>query len=293
MRKSKVPNFYCIGTQKAGTTTLHEILKHHPDIYLPERKEAHFFHKDHLFDKGVKWYLEEHFNSVKDEKIIGSITPDYLYFEKSAKRIFNTFGSDLKFIVILRNPADRAYSHYRMSKFRGFEPLPFKEAIIAEKERISKDPRSKGRYSYISRGYYYSQISRYLQYFPLENFLFINFEKELSNNMDQCISKICAFLDIKFLELNTSIQERKSQEAVISIVNQLLSKNNLPFQKIINGIPVEFKKSIKKFILGINKKKSLQNKLNDEIRKKLLYEYYAEDISKLEKNLRLNNHWID
>jgi hypothetical protein len=104
-------SFYCIGTQKAGTTTLHDILKTHSQIYLPENKEAHFFDRNDRFNKGINWYLNYFFSSVKNEKAIGSFTPEYIFFPKVAKRIYESLGTNIKFIVILRNPVERAISN--------------------------------------------------------------------------------------------------------------------------------------------------------------------------------------
>ena len=79
-------NFYCIGAQKAGTTTIHDILINHPDIFLPSDKEAHFFDFESRYSRGITWYLNEFFQSVGNEKIVGSITPEYMFFPKAAKR---------------------------------------------------------------------------------------------------------------------------------------------------------------------------------------------------------------
>ncbi|MFT4684416.1 MAG: hypothetical protein ACI863_001019, partial [Flavobacteriales bacterium] len=64
-------NFYCVGAQKAGTTTLHDILNQHPDVFLPKTKEAHFFDNDEKFEKGLEWYENTFFNESSNEKILG------------------------------------------------------------------------------------------------------------------------------------------------------------------------------------------------------------------------------
>ena len=122
MRK---PNFFCIGAQKCGTTSLFNLLVEHEDIFLPSVKEDHFFDVDERFNKGLDWYLDQYFKDANNEKIVGSITPDYLFFNKCPKRIFNLLGKDIKLIIILRNPVDRAYSHYLMSKRRVMKNLIF------------------------------------------------------------------------------------------------------------------------------------------------------------------------
>ena len=159
-------NFYCVGAQKAGTTTLHDILIQHPEVYLPETKEAHFFDEDEKYKKGLNWYKKTFFSNYKGEKISGSCNPEYMYFDDVPKRIYDTIGTDVKFVFIFRNPMNRAYSHYLMSKRRCYEELSFADAILEEDKRIKKDYFNKTHFSYVSRGYYSQQVERYLKYFP-------------------------------------------------------------------------------------------------------------------------------
>ena len=84
-------------------------------------------------------YYKSHFKISLNHKIIGEVDPEYMYFNYIPKRIFDTLGADVKLIFLLRNPIDRAFSHYLMSKRRGYEDYPFSEAILMEKDRISQD----------------------------------------------------------------------------------------------------------------------------------------------------------
>jgi len=79
------PNFLCIGAQKAGTTLLFDILKQHPDIYLPEAKELHFFDRDEEYDKGIFWYRDAHFKGAEHRKCIGEVTPSYIFLNRYRK----------------------------------------------------------------------------------------------------------------------------------------------------------------------------------------------------------------
>lgn len=111
MKKLKKPNFLGIGVMRGGTTWLHEQLKTHKEIYLPElKKEIHFF--DRNYQKGKGWY-KKHFQK-KGYKRYGEITPAYISTEKTPERIQETL-KDPKFILILRDPVERAHSQYRRS----------------------------------------------------------------------------------------------------------------------------------------------------------------------------------
>ena len=75
----RIMNFFCVGAQKAGTTTLHNILIQHSDIYLPKEKEARYFDKEDIYNNGIEWYINTFYSNYSGEKICGSITPEYLF----------------------------------------------------------------------------------------------------------------------------------------------------------------------------------------------------------------------
>ena len=132
-----LPNFVCVGAQKSATTTLHTILTQHPNIYLPKVKETKFFLNYGSYEKGIRFYSQEYFGDWAGQKAVGEFCPEYMYFEYVAKRLYEYFGPELKIISTLRNPADRAYSHYLMSKRRTIENEKFEKAIELEHKRIN------------------------------------------------------------------------------------------------------------------------------------------------------------
>ena len=169
--------FLCAGAQKSGTTTLHKILEQHPEISLPILKETKFFIDKEKFQQGLDFYLS-HFDKNRDNQapIRGEIDPDYMYHEESVQRIHDTLGKKIKLIFILRNPADRAYSHYLMNQKRYIEDKSFREALHLEEQRLNKGEYYKQNFSYQDRGYYSRQIKRFLDFFPRKNMMFVLFE---------------------------------------------------------------------------------------------------------------------
>ena len=91
-----LPNFMCVGAQKAGTTTLHDILKKHPDIYLPREKETKFFVFDDQYQKGIKFYEREYFSKWRGQKAVGEIDPTYMFCDHASERIYECLGRELK-----------------------------------------------------------------------------------------------------------------------------------------------------------------------------------------------------
>ena len=103
-----LPNFLVIGSARCGTSWLDENLRQHPEVYLPrDDKEVHFF--DNKYHMGIEWY--ERFFEGSEAQAIGEVTPSYLYYGHVAGRI-KEHVPDVKMIALLRNPAERAYSHY-------------------------------------------------------------------------------------------------------------------------------------------------------------------------------------
>ena len=132
MVKIKSPNLMCIGATKSATTTLFEILRQHSKIGVSSFKEPHFFDNIINYDKGFDWYLMSYFSYLKDEEVIAEFTPTYLSCKSAPERMHKLLGPDIKFLVILRNPIDRAYSHYLHTKRDQHEDLSFIDAIKNE-----------------------------------------------------------------------------------------------------------------------------------------------------------------
>lgn len=288
---SKPIDFICVGTQKAGTTTLHDVLKHHPNIYLPERKEAHFFDIDERFDKGLDWWLQTFFKGDKNNKKIGVFTPEYLFFKNIPERIKEVLGTDLKIIIVLRQPARRAYSHYLMSKRRGFENLDFKTALKEEYSRLKEDTYyNKNHFSYISRGLYYDQIKRYIDVFGRENVKVFIFENNIINNIDDTLKQLQDFVAVPYQKLDASKKSNEASEPKSKLIRNLIFNKNNPIKKLFGLLPISenFKFKVASKINNINQKPAKDKKLLPEEVQSITNTYFKEDIEKTEQLLNID-----
>jgi len=113
MRKIPLPNFLGLGAQRCGTTWIYECLREHPDVFMSQRKEINFFSDiySNNYYKGISWY-SNFFIYSNEEKIKGEITPEYLLDDKAPIRIERNLGQ-IKFLVVVRNPVQRAFSAYK------------------------------------------------------------------------------------------------------------------------------------------------------------------------------------
>lgn len=191
------------GAQKAGTTSLFHWLSMHPQIIPAKEKELHYF--DFNFKKGKNFYLNQ-FEKKKGTILLES-SPFYLFHPRVPARIKNQFP-EAKLVILLRDPLERAWSHYRMNYRKGDEKLSFQIALHLEKIRIafqSPDiPESRlQKFSYASRGMYYKQISKWLDHFDRRQ-LFIAIFEEFYQNPQEGLSSICEFLKIEKISINAS-----------------------------------------------------------------------------------------
>ena len=165
-----LPHFLVIGAEKGGTTWLHDVLRHHPDLYLPDVKEVHFFNRfdsngreiDNFRGRGLAWY-ERHFEAARPGQLAGEATPMYLCDPEAPARIAETLP-DARFIVMLREPVSRALSHYRMARSKKHTNSDLGTLIRDEDAR------------FLGRGLYARQLERWFALFPRDRFLILFFD---------------------------------------------------------------------------------------------------------------------
>jgi hypothetical protein len=278
----KTISFFCLGAQKSGTTTLHDILKQHPDVILPKYKESHFFSQKNIYKKGLHHYFSFYFPQIQDEKIFGEVDPEYLSCKDSPERIKEAFGTSMKFIIILRNPIDRAYSSYLMAKSKGYEELSFEKALENESERLNTD-FGKSHFSYSSGSLYSSQIQSYFNIFPKKEFHIIKFE-DFTLNIKESISNISLFLNLKPFDFKFQKASNVANEPKSEFIRDFIYKP-LWFKKIGHVFfPSQALRS--KLMHNLNKVnlKPISNKeeLSNEDREKIYTKFFKDEIDKLE-----------
>ncbi len=293
----KLPNFLIVGAAKSGTTSLHNYLNQHPEVFMPSYnngtnvKEPQFFVKKKVINRihfGIwSWKeYEELFKQVNNEKAIGEASVFYLYYYKEAiKNIHKYLGSDIKIIIILRNPIERAFSAYKHVSRGTKEFLSFERALIDEEKRLEEDSTLTPMIRYKDMGLYYNMVNAYMHSFKNVHVLLYD---EFSNNTYVELKKIYNFLDIDdsvSVDYNTKYNVASSEEWNNSIIKSLILKDTL-FKLNIKKF---FSKKILTIILSIVtfifKSRSLEIK---ESTKKELIDYFHKDIIKLSKLINKN-----
>ncbi len=199
----RLPDFLIIGAMRSGTTALSNWLGQHPDVFIAPGKELHFF--DRHFDMGVDWYRSQ-FKRAGEATRLAEATPNYLHEPEAIERISQVIP-EVKLLIILRNPVDRAYSHYWHNQSRGKESLSFAEAIEAEQARISSDKANRAFYSYASRGHYITQLDEVLSRFR-RSALHVEIAEEFFSDPERRLPIIFRFLDIDPTFVPSKVDER-------------------------------------------------------------------------------------
>jgi hypothetical protein len=208
-----LPDFVIIGAAKAGTTSLYGWLSEHPFVAPASQKEVHYFDYNHY--RGEGWY-RKHFALEADRAtfdrrhgrpfLTGEASPSYISHFWVPQRLAGLLP-DAKLVVALRNPVDRAYSQFQMSRREGEEPIEsFAAAVAAEEERLNPecarafaDERYNswaiGCWSYLMRGRYAEQLTRWLEFFDRRQFHFVTLE-ELSLHPQHALDQVHEFLGL-------------------------------------------------------------------------------------------------
>jgi len=210
-------NFVVGGTQKGGTSALDAFLRQHPEICMPEtRKELHYFDKEENFDGRLnhKKY-HANFRPKPEHRVIGEATPIYMYWNAAPPRIWR-YNPEMKWILMLRHPVERAFSAWNMEKNRAAETLSFRDAVEQEEARCREAlPLQHRVYSYIDRGFYAHQVRRLFNIFDRDHCLVL-LNEELRGDHRATLRKIFGFLDVDLAvePPETSVFEQDYDETI-------------------------------------------------------------------------------
>jgi Sulfotransferase family len=290
-----MPNFLIIGTAKSGTTALYNYLKQHPQVYMSPVKEPKFFAYegekldfrgpgDRVANSSVVTDIEAYralFAKASGETAVGEASPLYLYIPKARERI-SRYVPEAKLIAILRNPAERAYSHFSQMVRDGREPLDdFSQALGAEEGRV-RDNWAFG-WHYKRMGFYHAQLERYFDAFGRDQIKVYLYE-DLKTDPVGVLRETFRFLDV--------------DDAFVPDMSLKHNVSGIPKSRALHAFIRQshpIKSVFKPFVpeqLRLRLKTSLRNRnlrqpppLSREARKELA-EAYREDILKLQGLIR-------
>jgi len=199
----KFPNFLVLGPPRTGTTWLYRCLREHPQVFLPEIKQPHFF--DRYFEKGIEWYAKFFEGAGREHDEIGEITPDYLSNEEACERI-KAFSRDMKFVIVYRDPVERAFSQYKV-RMRSSEygyTGSLSEAL-KEDSTLMKD------------SLYGSNVKRCIELFGDRNIYIANFDHMKMNPSNYLRGILTFLLETELFEIEPIVMERRYGESFLQV----------------------------------------------------------------------------
>lgn len=278
------PNFFVVGAPKCGTTAMDDYLKQHPEIFVPDRKELHYFGSDLRFLKAPRIserdYLA-HFESAGDRKVIGEASVWYLYSERAAAEI-REFCPRAKIIIILRNPVDMMYSLHSQFLYECNEDLvDFAAALNAEHFRQGGAKVPNG--IYFLEGLYYravarfsDQVRRYLKIFGRDNLHIISFD-DFKHDTLEVYQDTLRFLDVA-ADFKPKIQILNSNKEVRNRSLQFFLNNppHAVLQLSRRLCPTRLRHAIIERIKRLNSKQMPRPPLHPVLRLRLAHQFSSE-----------------
>ena len=301
------PNLFIVGAARCGTTSLWQYLKIHPAVYIPEDellKEPTFFSREGGPKLELSDYLSIFKSAAENHKWIGEASVAYLTDPGTAQRICE-FNPDAKIIIMLRNPALRAFSLYNWMTQEGYEyASSFQEALKLEETRVNQKksdwykPNYYWGYLYFNSGLYHDQVKRYLDLFK-ENALLIKFE-DFARDPLCSYREVCSFLHIPEAPFPIYVHNpsRSARSARILFILRKLNnyiirenKGGVPLKKISEDINGVYRETVDKLArvapLSIHEKflgRSISKKVADFLKNFPGQYPYKEIVSKLERD---------
>ncbi|MDE2408209.1 MAG: sulfotransferase domain-containing protein [Xanthomonadaceae bacterium] len=192
------------GVQKGGTSALAQYLSAHPALRLPRGKEAHVFDAADFDDSGDVQAIDArfamHFDDIAVDALHGDATPITVFLPQAIARVAR-YNPAMRWVLLLREPAERALSQYRMERARGWERWPLWPALLLERWRLRQDRAPLAadahlrRHSYRARGDYARQLDVLHAHFPAPQILLLR-SADLLRQPAVCVAQVCAFLGV-------------------------------------------------------------------------------------------------
>lgn len=292
-KEFKLPDFLIVGAARSATTSLFYYLKNYDEIYMPALKEPWFFsyadNPPNYASPGaydVVYKLEDYvalFKAAHPDQITGEASPSYLFtYDTAIRNIKDVYGErydKLRIIIILRKPAERAYSHFMLHK-RGYkEPLDFGKAILPETIAARRRENWDIFYDYVGCGLYYEQVKAYMQEFPHVKVVLY---EDLAATPGKTLREICEFLSVDFREDVKLERLNKSGVPKFEFLNEIINKSSFLKDFLMAVIPMTVRKRMKHKAYTLNMKPAGMSREQMDS----LYPFYARDIENLSALLK-------
>lgn len=295
-----ITDFLIVGTARAGTTALHQSLSQHPGLFLPKLKEPCFYcfngveqnYRNGKFAFAIKDYhsYRKLFINAEKGQLKGEASTPYLYLHsKTIENIrkYNNDPDEIKIVVVLRDPVERAYSQYLWRVRDGREKLSFEEALENESKRDNEN--FSFDYLYARRGLYFEQVKDYFENFKYVKIILYD---NLKDQYELTLSDLCRFLGVedKFVFGSGKRVNESYSPRYPALARFVTAESRIKFF-LMDKMPGEWLSRIKTMFRHLNySKEPLTMNSNTE---RQLRNYFKNDIEKLQMLTGINlTRWL-
>ncbi len=287
----RLPNLILLGAQKSGSTAVYDWLSQHPDIFgNPAMKDFPFFCDPRYYERGPDWFAE-HFRGQHAESYILHGYVHYLFLGSEIAQRLHKFNPELRLIVLLRNPVERAFSGWLQACKTGHETdSVFASALQPDRNDQLHSLHDRVYRSYLSHGLYGKQLQQYLRVFPREQI-----HIELYESVQQNPAALCERL-FTFLGIDHGFRPRLSEKNVygkprFAAIEKLIQRG-IPSALLHKLIPLTVRSKLRQRARALNTVAVAKPALDPTTRSEL-QSYYATDVALLQELTGLDlQHWL-
>ena len=312
-----LPNFVHVGTPKSGSGTISRVLRRHPQVYTPRPKELNFFNTAADYSKGVDWYEESYYAEYDGQKIAcdNSIGYSAGAFEETLARIAQTLGTDIKVLITVRHPVDRAYSNYCMARYKGqFEHLGFADAVrdalaiegrfdigdvrSLERGDYYSDTRSMSIFRnsyYIVPSLYFTLIERCVKIFGNDNVLVL-FTEDMAGDLGGQIDRLTEFLGVDPIDVAPGFRANEATSLRFPSLRRVYNAafSYVPLRNWYNGLGQSMRRSVRKSLMSWNYRRNEAVPPADPLGQAILQKRFHAEMESLQMlSGRDLSHWLN
>ncbi|MCF8003312.1 MAG: sulfotransferase [Chromatiaceae bacterium] len=312
MTTVKPLDFVIIGAQKSGTTSLFRYLEKHPRLFMPPEKELPYFSRDDLFNAGWPALVAEHFAAARPEQLWGTASPQYLADPRVPKRLADA-NPNMRLVALLRNPIDRAFSHFTMSLRRGMETRDFDQAVEAllRPEALARDrnaipPDYAEGYAqanaevtryYLVWSEYARALEHFLSAFPREQLLILYMEdmqREPQASLDAVMALLGLPVDYHPPNLGKVYHRGGGRQLIPNAWREALKRNGV-FRAVWDRVPPRTRGIINYWYdqLNVRKSKGPDTTAPTPETRQRLAAHFAPDVRRIEELVGKPAPWAD
>jgi hypothetical protein len=290
-------DFIIIGAQKSGTTSLFKYLQPHPRIFMPANKEAPYFSDDDAFERGWEPFAADYFSGADERQFWGTASPQYMGNSATPARMHAQMPN-ARLIALLRDPVDRAYSHYKMQVRRNFETRTFDQAVaeLCDVQKLTSaraimptlkpgDSYEDETEHYLVWGEYGRILDEFLNYYNKDQLLVLSMDEMIENPIDT-FKQVTAFIGINddLIPSNVGqVYHKGGTKQIIPDSWRTAIKTNPAFRFFWNKVPERIKQNVRYWYDQKNVHKSRSEAGPSAQAQQQLVQHFADDVRRLEQ----------